>query len=101
MAHMTRKVVEQGSPPHSDGPRSAQNNGLVRINCFLRGKTPLLMNAMTQEQLLKIRDKEKAPKTAAKPSLEDEARGKLHLLADGTPHIPTRALLASFIEAGK
>lgn len=77
-----------------------KDGGLIRINVTLAGLSPLLMNAMSQEQLLAIRDKTKRPKNAAKPSLREEAESKLHLTADGKPKMPTTALFKSWINAG-
>lgn len=59
------------------------------------------MNAMTVDQLLGIRDKAKGSKNASKPSLRDEAQSKLHLLADGNPHVPTNAFIKTLINAGQ
>ena len=82
-------------------PEVASHAGLVQINIRFSGVTPLLMNAMSEEQLLAIRDKKKAPKTAARPSLRDEAASKVHQLPDGSPVIPLQALYATFINAGQ
>lgn len=83
------------------GPAVDQNGGLVRVHCSLTGLTPLLMNAMSEEQLLAIRDKVKKPRMASKPSLRDEAASKVHLLSDGRPHMPIKALYSCLINAGQ
>jgi hypothetical protein len=83
------------------GAAVAQHYGLVQVAVTFEGVTPILMNAMSEADLLAIRDKVKKPKMAAKPSLRDEAFSKLHRLPDGRPHIPVRCLYATFINAGQ
>lgn len=87
-------------PAEGIGPEVARNGGLARVEVHLTGVSPLLMNAMSQEQLLAIHGKVKAPKTAARPIPRDEAEGRLHRLPDGTPHVPVQALTAALVNAG-
>jgi hypothetical protein len=61
----------------------------------------ILENRMTESELLSLRDKTtKKSKSAAKPSLEDEAAAKIHMNADGHPCIPKEMLMACLINAG-
>lgn len=78
-----------------------KNGGLVRVRVHLHHETPLLMNAMSQEQLLAIRDRVKGSKTAAKPTVKEEAGSKVYRLADGRPCMPTKNLYSCFIGAGQ
>lgn len=87
--------------PESLPPAVASRAGLVHIRIRFSGVTPLLMNAMSEEQLLAIRDKVKKPKTAARPSLRDEAASKVHQLPGGRAIIPLQAMNATFINAGQ
>jgi hypothetical protein len=67
----------------------------------LQGRSPLLMNKMSEEILISLTDKtKKASKTAAKPSLEEQAASKVYVV-DGAPVIPVQNLMASLIECGK
>jgi hypothetical protein len=90
-----------GAPNEPVGVEVARHRGLVQVRIVFQGLTPLLMNAMGVDQLLAIRDKEKAPKTAARPSLREEAESKLHRLPDGRPHVPAKCLYACLINAGQ
>jgi hypothetical protein len=103
MAVKTSKVNGPGGAyPQASGEAAVKaNGGLVRIRCHVQGVTPLLMNAMSEEALLNIRDKVKPAKSAAKPSLRDEADSKVYRLADGRPCVPVKNLYASFIGAGQ
>lgn len=87
--------------PESIPPAVASHTGLVQVRIVFNGMTPLLMNAMSEEQLLAMRDKVKKPKTAARPSLRDEAASKIHQLPDGRAIIPLQAMYATFINAGQ
>jgi hypothetical protein len=78
-----------------------ENGGLVRVAVHLRGDTPLLMNAMSQEQLLDLWHKRKPSKTAARPDPREWADTRVYRLHDGRPCIPPKNLMASFIAAGK
>src|SRR5215831_13591373 len=95
------ETVNVNGLPESVPPGVAAHAGLVQVRILFAGVTPLLMNAMSEEQLLAIRDKKKAPKTAARPSLRDEAASKVHQLPDGRACIPLQALYATFINAGQ
>lgn len=75
---------------------------LLNVTVFARGITPLLMNRVTEETLLGLRDKTKKAKNAPRPEdPREEAEPKVHRLADGRPHLPIGALFASLVEAGK
>lgn len=84
-----------------DESRPKPSTGIVALEVTLTGASPLLMNAMSQEQLLDIRNKVKKPKNAAKPSPKDEAQEKVYRTADGTPCVPSRMLYACLIGAGQ
>ena len=72
---MRQATVENASILHQDnGSEVARNSGLIQINCTLTGVTPFLMNAMSEEVLLGIRDSKKKSKSAGKPTLREEVR---------------------------
>lgn len=98
---MQTKEAVRDRPKEAKGFQVNENGGLIRVDVAVTGLTPLLMNAMSMETLLKIRSGSKSPKTAAKPSLEEEAHSKLHLLPDGRPRMPANALYASWMNAGQ
>lgn len=73
---------------------------LIRKIVLIRGRTPMLQNRLSEEELLKIRNKTKKPKNAPMPSPREEADGKVYLF-DGKPYLPAQNLLSALIEAGK
>lgn len=75
----------------------------LRVAVRCRGITPLLMNPQTEENLLKMRDKIKAPKNAPKPTPAQEAQNKADVYkdADGNYYIPGEALYAALMNAGQ
>lgn len=74
---------------------------LVRVEVTLVGKTPIMFNRLTMEQLEGIRDHTRAPTKAAKPSKEVEAKQKLYFSKDDKPCLPVENLLACLIDAGR
>jgi hypothetical protein len=78
-------------------------NQELRVAVKCKGITPLLMNPQTQEALLKMRDKVKAPKNAPKPTPEQEAQQKADVYkdTDGNYYIPAEALYAALMNAGQ
>ncbi len=74
---------------------------LVRRAVTIVGKTPMLLNRISEETLLAIRNKAKKPKNAPVPTPREEADSKVYLTSDGKPYLPAQNLLASLIEAGK
>jgi hypothetical protein len=98
---MAKSAATKNAPAEKVGAAVEEYAGLVLVGVTLTGDSPMLVNAMSGESLLNIRNKVKTPKAAAKPSLEEESRGKLHLLGDGRPCLPVRNLYAAFINAGK
>lgn len=88
-------------PNQGDGTQVDSHGGLLKVQAKLVGVTPLLMNAMSEAELLAIRDKTKKPKNAAKPKPRDEANKKVHRLADGQSCIPLTALMSCLIGAGQ
>lgn len=98
---MATTIERAAKTQRGEGPEVKRDGGLVRIGVTLEGVTPLLMNAMSTEQLLNIRNKVKAPKNAARPSPRDEAESKVHRMPDGDPHIPVAMLMSCLIGAGQ
>jgi len=101
-----RRTTDIQEPANSYGSESvgtttSRHAGLVTIDVVVQGTTPVMMNAMSIEQLLNIRDHVKPPKNAAKPPIREEAESKLHRLPDGRPHVPATALYACLINAGQ
>ena len=87
--------------PEAANGKASTYGGLVRVAVTVTGISPMLMNAMSEEQLLAIRDKVKKPRNAAKPTLREEAASKLHVLLDGRPHLPAPAYYKTLINAGQ
>jgi hypothetical protein len=73
---------------------------MIRTSIVLRGTRPLLTNRMTPEELQRLHDKTKAPKSAGRPSPEDVAASKVYT-ANGQPCLPVENLMSCLIEAGK
>lgn len=73
----------------------------LRMEVMLKGITSLVMNRVTQEQLLKIRDKIKDPKGAPRKSPREECEDKVYTDEDGKPYIPKRVLWACLVAAGQ
>jgi hypothetical protein len=75
----------------------------LRVAVRCKGITPLLMNPQTEEALLNMRNKVKAPKNAPKPTPEQEAQNKADVYkdADGNYYIPGEALYAALMNAGQ
>lgn len=72
---------------------------MKRIETVVKGVTPLLMNRMTDEQLLALHTKEKRKFTA--PKEPREAAGlKVYQTRDGRPYLPTENFMACLIAAG-
>lgn len=76
-------------------------NELVRVSIECKGKTPLLMNRVSDEELLKIRDKIKEPKGAPRKSPREECEGKVYKDLDGKPYIPIKWLYSCLVAAGQ
>lgn len=73
---------------------------LLRVNVTIMGKTPIMFNRLTPEQLERIRDKVRAPPAAEKLSKEEEAKQKLYMV-DDKPVLPVENIMACLIEAGR
>jgi hypothetical protein len=75
----------------------------LRVAVRCKGITPLLMNPQTEEALLKMRDKIKAPKNAPKPTPAEEAQQKADVYKDndGNYYVPGEALYAALMNAGQ
>lgn len=72
---------------------------MKHVEVTVRGVTPLLMNRMTDEQLLALHTKEKRKFTAPKEP-RDAAALKVYQTRDGRPYLPTENFMASLIAAG-
>lgn len=97
------KIAEENGAYASEpiGGQVDAHAGLVQVHVAIEGSSPMLMNAMSQEQLLNIWFKVKAPKTATRRQPREEAESKLHRLPDGRPHVPARNLYACLVNAGQ
>lgn len=73
---------------------------MKRIEVELTGTSPLLVNRMTDEQLLALHTKEKRKFKAPKDPRE-EAAEKVYQTRGGKPYLPTENLMACFISAGQ
>lgn len=94
-------AIEKVYAESTNGTEVRENGGLIQVNVQITGIAPLLMNAMSQEELLNIYNKKKGAKNAARPTPREAADQKVHRLANGDPCIPTKALFGSFINAGQ
>jgi len=76
---------------------------LLNVSIRCEGSTPLLMNKIPDGVLLELLDKSsKKPKSAAETRKPREiAEMHVHTTKDGRPMLPTSALFAALIEAGK
>ena len=81
-------------------PRRVTNE-LLHVAVTCRGKTPLLMNRVSEEELLKIRDKVKAPKGAPRPAPREECEKKVYVDLDGKPYLPVNMLYSCLVAAGQ
>lgn len=73
---------------------------MQRFNIRLEGSTPLLFNRMTEEELEKLRTKDKK-KFVAVPEPREVAQKKLYLTNDTQlPYLPADMLMACLINAG-
>jgi len=75
---------------------------MERIRITLKGLPPgQFQNKMGMDELLALRDKTtKKSKTAARPTLEEEAAKHIHYNGDGKPCVPKDMLMATLINAG-
>lgn len=73
---------------------------MKRIEVELTGTSPLLVNRMTDEQLLALHTREKRKFKAPKDP-RDEAAEKVYQTREGRPYLPTENLMACFISAGQ
>jgi|SRR5215831_19250281 len=75
---------------------------MKRFRITLKGLPPgMLQNRMGIDELLALRDKTgKKSKSAARPSLEDEAASHVHLNGDGHACAPNTMLMSCLMNAG-
>jgi hypothetical protein len=73
------------------------------VDALLVGISPLLMNRMTEEQLLSLRKTGvKKGKSAGRPErTRDEAEPKLYVTKDGEPYLPTENVFSCLVSAGQ
>lgn len=69
-----------------------------KINIEIEGRTPLLMNVFKDGELM---DKMKSSIKSEGDLPREEADGRAYKLPDGTLYIPTLAIFAAIMEAGK
>lgn len=74
---------------------------LKKIRIEVTGTTPLMMDMMSEEKLLAIREKRKKPKSA-QPTMtpREEASQKVYE-SNGKPYVPAKYFMAALIGAGQ
>lgn len=72
-----------------------------RLTVECTGIAPLLMNAMSQEQLLALWNKEKAPRNQARPAPEEHCEKVLYLNKAKKPILPGPNLYSALVDAGR
>lgn len=82
------------------GGRVDENDGLVTVEWTATGITPMLQNAVSQDLLLSLWNKEKAAKTAERPTPREWANDHVYRLPDGRPCVPIKYLYGAMIGAG-
>lgn len=83
-------------------PKARRVTGeLLHVVVTIKGITPLLMNPVSNDELLKIRDKIKAPKGAPRATPREECDGKVYKDAKGQPYIPSNMLWSCLVSAGQ
>lgn len=74
---------------------------LKRISVTLKGVSGgLIQNRMTDEELMRLWTKDKAPQMAPRTSMEEFAKEKIHYNPEGHPCVTHEMLLAALINAG-
>ncbi len=95
------EISHPNAPAEPINGQVSEHNGLIQVEVVCRGATPLLMSSMSEQQLLDLWFKNKAPKTATRRKPREEAESKLHRMPDGRLHLPTRALYSCLVNAGQ
>jgi len=72
---------------------------LLTVHCT--GVSPLLMHAMSEDTLIALWEKRKAPKGAARPSIHDACTSCLYTDAQGGVVMPTPNIYSALAEAGR
>lgn len=73
----------------------------MKLGISIEGKSPLLQNRMTAEQLDGLRIKDRSTIKAGRPrEPREEARPKVYSTEDGRPIVPVENLFACLIAAG-
>lgn len=76
-------------------------DGLKKIRVKIEGISPLLMNRMTEDQVLALRTKRKPAKSkTTEETPREEAARKMYVDADKAPYVPTENLMSCLIGAG-
>jgi hypothetical protein len=78
---------------------SIQTLVLLKVTC--KGITPLLMNRVSEEELLKIRDKVKPPKGASRKTPREECQSKVYEDSNKKPYLPSSMLYSCLVAAGQ
>ena len=101
----TPGIAQRSEAKHSlafQGPSRAKE-GLMFLDILCYGKSPLLLNRMTEEQLESLRKAGgKRSKTAPRPeSTRDEAEPKLYKSKKGELYLPTENIFSRLVAAGQ
>ena len=73
----------------------------MRINCTVESRTPLLINKVTDEAILRMKSGSRSAQSSHQQTPKEEATKKLHLSKTGKPIIPSPNLFKSIIEGGR
>ncbi len=74
---------------------------LVNVAVKCKGFTPILINRVTPEDLLKIHQKIKPPKNAQRPTPREECEKKIYADSNGKPYLPVDMLWSCLVAAGQ
>lgn len=73
----------------------------MKIRCRIESRTPLLINKVTDEAILKMQSGSRKAQSSHQATPKEEAQKKLHLSKGGKPIIPSPNLFKSIIEGGR
>lgn len=74
---------------------------LLKVAVTCKGITPLLMNRVSDEELMNIRNKVKPPKGAPRKTPREECVGKVYSDQDGKPYLPVKMIYSCLVGAGQ
>jgi hypothetical protein len=96
------RVAVSGAAVEPVGSHADADGGLVMVEVTMTGRSPLLMNPMAGDDLLKLWDKSgKKAKNAERPTLREAAESRLYRTNDGWLYVPSKCLMACLIGAGQ